>query len=93
MIISTTNINNEYEVIDTVFVLHGEEAGGMFGGGGIDIDNGFNTVKALLSAKALELGADAVIGCDFEQRIASTGGMSDKQVLEIFAFGTAVKFT
>ena len=93
MIISTTNINTDYEVIDTVFVLHGEEAGGIFGGGGIDTDAGFNTVKALLSAKASELGADAVIGCDFEQRIASTGGMSDNQVLEIFAFGTAVKFT
>ena len=93
MIISTTNINKEYEIINTVFVIHGEEASGIFGTGGIDTDKGFDTVKGLLSAKASELGADAIIGCDFEQRISSSGGMSDKQVLEIFAFGTAVKFT
>lgn len=91
MIISTTNINDKYEIIDTVFVLHGEKAGGFLGSGGIDTDSAFDNVKALLSEKAEALGANAIIGCDFEQRIASTGGMSDSQVLEIFAFGTAVK--
>jgi hypothetical protein len=91
MIICTTNINDKYEIIDTVFILHGETAGGFLGGGGIDTDAAFDNVKAMLSAKAEALGADAIIGCDFEQRIASTGGMAEKQVLEIFAFGTAVK--
>ena len=89
MIISTTNINDNYEVIDTVFVLHSEEAGGFLGTGGIDTDSAFDGVKSLLSAKAEGLGADAVIGCDFEQRISNDA--LGTQVLEIFAFGTAVK--
>tara|TARA_B100000965_G_C18916318_1_gene466809 strand:- start:105 stop:380 length:276 start_codon:yes stop_codon:yes gene_type:complete len=89
MIISTTNINDKYEVIDTVFVLQSEGAGGFLGTGGIDTDAAFDGVKSLLSAKAQELGADAIIGCDFEQRIANDA--LGKQVLEIFAFGTAVK--
>ena len=89
MIISTTNINDKYEVIDTVFVLQSQSAGGFLGLGGIDTDAAFDGVKSLLSAKAQELGADAIIGCDFEQRIANDA--LGKQVLEIFAFGTAVK--
>ena len=89
MIISTTNINDKYEVIDTVFVLQSQSAGGFLGLGGIDTDAAFDGVKSLLSAKAQELGADAIIGCDFEQRIANDE--LGKQVLEIFAFGTAVK--
>ena len=94
MIISTTNINKEYEIIDTVFVIHVEEAGGMFGGGGIDSDKGFDTVKGLLSAKASELGADAIIGCDFEHTISKPDSLTvKKNVLTIFAFGTAVKLT
>ena len=89
MIISTTNINDNYEVIDTVFVLQSQGAGGFLGSGGIDTAAAFDGVKSQLSAKAEQLGADATIGCDFEQRIAADalGG----QVLEIFAFGTAVK--
>ena len=86
MIISTTNINEKYEVIDTVFVLQSETAQGFLGTGGIDTDAAFDGVKSLLSAKAQELGADAIIGCDFEQRVAN-----DASFLEIFAYGTAVK--
>ena len=89
MIISTTNINDNYEVIDTVFVIQSQGADGFLGTGGIDSDKAFDGVKASLSAKAIELGADAVIGCDFEQRIANDA--LGAQVLEIFAFGTAVK--
>jgi uncharacterized protein YbjQ (UPF0145 family) len=91
MIICTTSILNNFKVIDVIFVLHGETAGGFLGSGGIDIAKGFDSVKALLAEKARALGADAVIGVDFEQRIALAPGMSNKQVLEIFAFGTAVK--
>ena len=88
MIISTTNINDKYEVIDTVFVLQSESAEDFLSGG-IDTDAAFDGVKSLLSDKAQELGADAIIGCDFEQRIANDA--LGTQVLEIFAFGTAVK--
>ena len=93
MIISTTTLNQSFEVLDVIFVVHGEESGGFLGGGGIDFEKAFDSVKGLLAEKARSLGADAVIGCDFEQRIAVSDGMSNKQVLEIFGFGTAVKLT
>ena len=92
MIICTTTLSREYEVIDTIFVTHGETASGFMGTGGIDTNKGFQGVKALLAEEARKIGADAVIGVDFEQRIASDGGMVNaKQVLEFFAYGTAVK--
>ena len=92
MILSTTNIDRPYDVLDVVFVVHGQEAGGFLGTGGIDMNSAMTNVKKLLIEKAKGLGADAIVGCDFEQRIAVNPGMVNKQVLEIFAFGTAVKF-
>ena len=91
MIICTTTLSQAYEVIDTIFVMHGETAGGFMGSGGIDAQKGFQAVKALLAREARKIGADAVIGVDFEQRVAAGGTFGDKQVLEFFAFGTAVK--
>ena len=84
MIISTITISEKYEVIDTVFVTHGETAGGFLGSDGIDVDKGFQSVKSKLAEKARAIGADAVIGVDFEQRVS-------KDVLRFFAYGTAVK--
>jgi hypothetical protein len=86
MIICTTSIWQKFEVIDTVFVVHGEKAGGFLGSGGINFDQGIDSVKAKLSQKARTLGADAVIGVDFEQRVAP-----DAKWIEFFAYGTAVK--
>ena len=91
MMICTTTISQKYEIIDTVFVLHGETAGGFLGAGGVDVEKGFQGVKSALAEKARAIGADAVIGVDFEHRAAASGGMVDKQVLEFFAYGTAVK--
>jgi uncharacterized protein YbjQ (UPF0145 family) len=86
MIICTTSICQKFEVIDTVFVIHGEKAGGFLGSGGIDFNQGIDSVKAKLADKARGLGADAVIGVDFEQRVAP-----DAKWIEFFAYGTAVK--
>lgn len=91
MIICTTTISQKYEIIDTLFVIHGEEAGGFLGTGGIDFEKGFQNVKSALAEKARAIGADGVIGVDFEQRVAVSAGMTNKQVLEFFAYGTAVK--
>ena len=91
MILSTTTISNKFEVLDLIFVLHSEKAGGFLGSGGVDTEKGINKAKAAIAEKARSLGADAVIGCDFEIRAATTGGINDKLVLEIFCFGTAVK--
>jgi uncharacterized protein YbjQ (UPF0145 family) len=91
MIICTTSISQPFKVIDVIFVFHGEESKGVLGIGGIHMEKAMNSVKAELAKKARALGADAVIGVDFEKRVAVSGGLVDKQVLEIFAFGTAVK--
>ena len=91
MIICTTTLSQQFEIIDTIFVLHGETAGGFLGTDGVDVDKGFQGVKSALAEKARAIGADAVIGVDFEQRAAVGGTMGNKQVLEFFAYGTAVK--
>lgn len=91
MILSTTTISNKFEVLDLIFALHSEKAGGFLGSGGVNTENAIAGAKALLAEKAKKVGADAVIGCDFEIRAASSGGINDKIVLEVFAFGTAVK--
>ena len=90
MIICTTTLSQQFEIIDTMFVLHGE-TGCFLGTDGVDVDKGFQGVKSALAEKARAIGADAVIGVDFEQRAAVGGTMGNKQVLEFFAYGTAVK--
>ena len=90
MIICTPTISQKYEIIDTVFALHGEEAGGFLGTGSVDVEKGLQYIKSALAEKARAVGADAVIGVDFEHRAAAGGVMGDKQVLEFFAYGTAV---
>lgn len=89
--LTTTGVDRKHEVLDVVFVLHCEEAKGMLGVGGIDLDNAMNEAKTSLSKKARDVGADAIIGCDFEVRISNTSVMN-KQVFEIYCFGTAVCF-
>ena len=45
-----------------------------------------------LRKKASELGGHAVINCQFEYRVAVNKGFAGtKQVIEIFAYGTAVR--
>ncbi len=90
MIISTTNINDKYDVIDVIFNMHTVEPKGFLGSGGLNMDEGFNGAKAALIEKARARGGDAVIGCEFDVRVA-VAGMSNKQVLEIYSWGTVVK--
>ena len=64
----------------------------------------FDKVKLQLRAQCHEMGGDAVINCQFEHRVAVTNiipglaagaklipGVGNKQVVEIFAYGTVVK--
>lgn len=83
----------DFKIIDTVFALDSDgRAGVLFGKTG-DASAAFAKVKERLKVRAYELGADGVINCQFEYRVAVTGeGLASQQVLEIFAYGTAVKF-
>ncbi|MES0370828.1 MAG: heavy metal-binding domain-containing protein, partial [Mariprofundaceae bacterium] len=61
-----------------------------------DINPGiaFEGVKKQLKQKCSEMGGNAVINCQFEYRNALTDGfVGKKEVIEIFAYGTAVKVT
>jgi uncharacterized protein YbjQ (UPF0145 family) len=50
-------------------------------------------VKQQLMNVCKKLGGDAVTNCQFEYRNALTPGMlGSKQTIEIFAYGTAIKF-
>jgi len=90
MFISTGGVNREYEVVDTVFALDSHK-GGFFHG--VDPNKAFEGVKKQLATKCVSLGGDAVIDCQFEYRNALAQSLTgSKQVIEIFAYGTIIKF-
>jgi uncharacterized protein YbjQ (UPF0145 family) len=50
-------------------------------------------VKQQLRRSCHALGGDAVINCEFEYRVAIAPGLlASNQVVEIFAYGTAVRY-
>ena len=88
VIISTGDVKGEYEVLDTIFALGSGEAG-LFTRAP---DNAFKGVKSELISKCKNLGGNAVIFCQFEYRITVNEGLfGNKQGVEIFAYGTAVR--
>lgn len=90
ILITTGDIHDDYEVIDAVFALDSCQAT-LFHGA--DPNKAFDKVKDALRRKANELGGHAVINCQFEYRVAVASGTfgGTKQVIEIFAYGTAVR--
>lgn len=90
ILITTGDIHEDYEIIDAVFALDSCQQG-LFTGA--DPNKAFDKVKEGLRKKAESLGGHAVINCQFEYRVAvSSGGFGgSKQVIEIFAYGTAVR--
>ena len=90
VIISTGDIRRDYEIIDVVFAMDSHTQG-MFSG--VDPNKAFQGVKKQLASRCESLKGHAVINCQFEYRAAQSDGiMSKKQVFEIFAYGTVVKF-
>ena len=94
--ITTGNINKDYEIVKIVFQL-GRDEGGALGkilGTGGSPEEAFEDAETQLKYKAAELGCDYVINAVFNQRVAvgqkSVTG-SYNQVIEVFAYGTAVK--
>lgn len=89
MIIAAGDIRQDYSIIDTIFAMDSHKEGFL---SSADPNKAFSGVKSQLSKKCMALGGDAVINCQFEYRVAVGDGlMSKKQVIEIFAYGTAVK--
>ncbi len=89
ILITTGDIKDDYEIIDAVFALDSCKEGFFKGA---DPNKAFDKVKDGLRKKASELGGHAVINCQFEYRVAVSQGFSgSKQVIEIFAYGTAVR--
>lgn len=89
ILITTGDLKEEYEVIDAVFALDSCKEG-VFKSA--DPNIAFDNVKNGLRKKSSELGGHAVINCQFEYRVALSQGLTgSKQVIEIFAYGTAVR--
>jgi len=88
--ISTGSVNRNYDVVDCIFALD-SHSGGLFTM--TDPSKAFDGVKKKLVTKCIELHGDAVIDCEFEYRIALDQGLlGSKQCVEIFAYGTVVRF-
>lgn len=88
---STGDLGHSYQVIDTIFAIDSNKEGFL---SGADPNIAFNGVKEQLRRKCASIGGDAVIFCQFQYRVAvDTGLRGTKQVVEIFAYGTAVRFT
>jgi len=89
--VSTGNINKDYEVIDAIFALDSHKEG--FFSGAANPEKAFDGVKEQLRKRCAELGGSAVISCQFEYRVALADGLlGKKQSIEIFAYGTAIRF-
>lgn len=90
IILSTGDLEQEYEVIDVIFAYDANKEGFL---SSASPDKAFEGVKTHLRERCEVLGGDAVINCQFEYRNAIANGIiSNKQVIEIFAYGTVVRF-
>ena len=89
ILVVTGDLNQDYQILDSIFAMdsHKESFWKM-----ADPSKAFEGVKGQLKKKAGAIGGDAIINCMFEYRVAEADGfMGKKQVMEIFAYGTAVK--
>ena len=90
VLVATGDLNEDYEIIDVIFALDSSTEKFF---SSADPNQAFANVKDKLRQKCAELGGQAVINCEFEHRVASTTSAfgNAKQVVEIFAYGTAVR--
>lgn len=91
MLVSTTNIDKKYEVIDIVFAYGNSTQGFLKTANPMEA---YPKVKEALISEAEKLSAEGIIGITFDYRVAVKSGCgSSSQVFEVFAYGTAIKFT
>lgn len=84
-LVITGDLKQNYQILDTIFAL-GSNKEGIFSDA--NPTKAFEDVKDELAVRCVAAGGNAVINCQFEYRIAIDG---KKRVVEIFAYGTAVK--
>ncbi len=89
VLLSTGDIGREYEVIELVFAsaLHNEMMESS-----LSVEHAFEGVKVKLQEKCIELGGDAVVFCQFNHRQYKIDSFGKKLYLEVFVYGTVVKF-
>ena len=89
IIVSTGNVNRAYEILDAIFAV---DFSAQTWFKAADPSASFDGVKTKLQDKCRDMGGDAVICCQFQYRISINDDVLRKQVAEIWAYGTAVKF-
>ena len=93
VILSTGEPGRPYQVIDVIFAIDSADQSAFTRRAGVDPGIAFNKVKVQLRHQCAAHGGDAVIQCRFCHRAAEGFHLpSGKQMVEIFAYGTAVKF-
>ncbi len=99
ILISTGGVPGNYEILDVVFAMDAQEQGFFKNllerGTGVHLGanpgKAFEKVKAQLQEQCYQLKGNAVIFCQFEHRVAAGQGIfGAQQIVEIFAYGTAV---
>ena len=89
--VTTGDIKKDYEIESLVFNIGASS--GSLGFIGPSPDKAFRDAEAQLKIQAAKLNCDAVIHTQFEHRITVDKGLiTDNQGVEVFAYGTAVRF-
>lgn len=90
MLLSAGDICEQYQTLGMVVGFASKTEGW---GGGIKIEDAYATALDRLKDSAQAKGANAVIHINFQNRVGSSSGCGGQsQVLEVFAWGTAVKY-
>jgi len=88
--VTTGDIKRDYEIERVIFNI-GASVESWFNSA--SPDRAFREAEAQLKVQANDLGCDAVIYTQFEHRVTvSQGVISSNQGIEVFAYGTAIKF-
>ena len=93
MLVTKQDLDKPYTVIGTVHGYSVEEAQGC--SGKLNVIKAFERAETSMRNAAEASGADAVVGLSFQQRDTRTSGCSSagRPASEVYATGTAVKFT
>lgn len=90
ILVSTGQIPYAHDVIGPVFAYGSSKEGFLRTANPIEA---YHKVTTVLQQEAAKFGADAVIFASFDYRVAvSFGCWGNRQVFEVFAYGTAVRF-